>query len=285
MNYILVRLRGGVGNQLFQYAASYELAKKNGLKLYVDVSSYKYEQLRNFELTQLGITDSIIFTKFQRRILILSKIVIHLILPFFYHEKKLNFDSKLGDLRGDIILDGYFQSLDYFMKSNEEIKIKLSKGLDLIGTNREICNKINNVESVAIHIRRGDYLSEKNYNIFGTCSDSYYKEAIDYFIYKIEKPIFFIFTDDPLWVKENFDLSYVQYDFISDNNKQGSSLLDLAYMAQCKYFIIANSSFSWWGAFLSLHFNKEIIAPKQWFRDPALQSQTINLIPKDWIRI
>ena len=132
-----------------------------------------------------------------------------------------------------------------------------------------------NQNSVSIHVRRGDYLKHKNLQTHGLCSLDYYKKAIDYLLDQKSNLNFFVFSDDLEWCKNNFD--FVQNIFYCE----GSPIEDFILMSSCKYNIIANSSFSWWSAFLNQNQNKIIIYPNNWFVNNDLKIYT----PEDWIMI
>jgi hypothetical protein len=146
---------------------------------------------------------------------------------------------------------------------------------------QDLKKQIENVESVSIHIRRGDYVSNPVVNqIHGTCPLDYYYKAIDTITRKIENPHFFIFTDDPVWVQENFKIPYTATIVRRDDQKDYE---DLILMSSCKNHIIANSSFSWWGAWLNPRKDKLVISPAKWY--PGADYDTRDLLPGSWITI
>ena len=136
--------------------------------------------------------------------------------------------------------------------------------------------------SVCIHIRRGDYVEDIITNQFhGVCNLDYYYRSIEYIASKIKNPYFFVFSDDPLWVKQNLILKY-PCDYI-DQNFGKKDYEDMRVISKCKHNIIANSSFSWWGAWLNINPNKIVIAPKNWFKSKAINTK--DLIPESWFKI
>jgi len=148
--------------------------------------------------------------------------------------------------------------------------------------NNEISKIMQDTNSVSIHIRRGDYIANPiTFQYHGLCSMEYYKKAIQYINENINRPIFFFFSDEIDWVKDNLKIPKDCY-FI-DHNKMENDYLDLWLMSQCKHNIIANSSFSWWGAWLNTNKEKIVIAPKKWFNNAAID--TTDLIPEEWLII
>ena len=167
--------------------------------------------------------------------------------------------------------------------------------------NRELSRKIESHESISLHIRRGDFVQDsKTHQFHGACSLDYYNRCIEYVSEKTNNPHFFVFSDDPHWAKENLrqDISTT----IVENNSGFKAYEDLQLMSQCKHNIIANSSFSWWGAWLNANPDKIVCAPKQWFRNKLMDTKyfipegfipwykdtfvdTKDLVPEDWMKI
>jgi hypothetical protein len=141
-------------------------------------------------------------------------------------------------------------------------------------------NKILSTNSVSIHIRCGDYLSPKYISIYGgICTIEYYKRAISYILQTVDNPVFFIFSDDIEWTKDNITINNAI--FVS-NNKGINSFLDMYLMSICKHNIIANSSFSWWGAYLNKNKNKKVIMPNRWFNSKLPDP---NVFDSKWIKL
>ena len=141
---------------------------------------------------------------------------------------------------------------------------------------------MNAASSVSVHVRRGDYVNDPKTNAYhGTCSLDYYKKAVEIIRNKVKDPVFFIFSDDAEWVKKNFNIDEQQV-LVSEPEKL-SLTEELKLMASCRHSVVANSSFSWWGAWLNNNNEKMVIAPQKWFADPLID--TSDLIPSAWIRI
>ncbi len=175
---------------------------------------------------------------------------------------------------------GTWQSELFFSNAQKRVKeIFVFKKKMASEKTTEMINQIGNENGVSIHIRRGDYLSNQYANGFaGVCTPDYYIRAIDLIKEKVDKPVFYVFTDDPEWVNENFKLENAVY---VHHNKGIDSWQDMYLMSECKHNIIANSSFSWWGAWLNANPTKIVIAPLKWWK-PFEQD---NVVPKEWIRL
>lgn len=278
---IIVKLQGGLGNQMFQYALGRRLALKNNAELRLDVTHFEQYGVRRYELHVFNIFCSVaskrnikFFRKFNNSII--SKIAGR---HYKYvKEKNLYFDKTVLEKKGNIYLDGYWQSEKYFKDIREIIVKDFAVRNEPDTKNKSLLEKIKNSNSVGLHIRRGDYVSDEKINKFhGTCPLEYYYNAVK-IVEKIGDPEFFVFSDGPEWTKMNLKLQYPT--FYSDNNpKRGYE--DLRLMSHCKHFIIANSSFSWWGAWLSDNLDKIVCAPKTWF---AGQDEG-DVVPESWIRV
>jgi hypothetical protein len=137
---------------------------------------------------------------------------------------------------------------------------------------------------VSVHIRRGDYVTNSHTNaVHGTCSLEYYENAINYISEKVKAPHFFVFSDDYKWALENFKNRSYPVTCISNNADKNYE--DLTLMYNCKHHIIANSSFSWWGAWLNPNEDKIVIGPKQWFKSKKQSTDTKDVMPKEWVKM
>ncbi|MCE7055271.1 alpha-1,2-fucosyltransferase [Algoriphagus sp. AGSA1] len=189
----------------------------------------------------------------------------------------------LQDAIGNVLLLGYWQSFKYF----EKIKCELVEEFKLKEVPRDRENQslnelIPKCESIAIHIRRGDYVSEEYFlKNFGTCSLDYYQNAIALIAERVQSPQFFIFTDDPVWVRDRLKIDY-PHTFITHNLGK-SDYEDFRLMSVCKHFIVANSSFSWWAAWIGNYLDKIVIAPTPWFVKDSLPQE--DRIPNEWIKL
>lgn len=289
---IIIKIQGGLGNQLFQYALGRSLSLKLDTTLKLDLTAFETGKNRKYELDQFKVMTEIAskneIKKFKSsRSLVLSRLSKYF--PFLYgksayiSEKKYNFDPRVLNLPKNRYLEGYWQSEKYFCHNSELIRKELTFKNSATGANLATLKKISSKNSsICLHVRRGDYISDKiTRNVFRSCDLKYYSKAINLFEKKITKPVFFVFSDDINWAKMNIKTTNKIYFF--DNNSPDKSYEDLRLMSECKNFIIANSTFSWWGAWLSQHDSKIVITPKHWFTD--LKINTSDLCPKEWMRI
>lgn len=291
---IIVKLKGGLGNQMFQYAFGYSISKDLKTRFLIDISSFENDSIRKYELSIFDLKNQIsskqdfedvLFSKSKLFDLINLKILRRL-LPYYklkiVNELKFSYDENLKKISSNTILEGYFQSEKYFSKYRKELlklfEITISPNLYY----KNLLDLVQNNHSVSIHIRRGDYVSNSQTNVFhGLVSMEYYKNAISIINEEIKSPLFIIISDDIDWCKHEFNF----IDAVYVNNNMGMDYEDLRLMQNCKHNIIANSSFSWWGAWLNKNPNKIVIAPKKWFNSIEYQKQTIDLIPETWMKI
>ena len=293
---IIVKLQGGLGNQMFQYTAARCLLK-NKKKLYLDhqfldanTSDSEHFNARCYELHIFKNLKAVKATAFELS-LFKSQSIFFNILRFLLKSSikyVQEIDSRyisLSDVPANTYLEGYFQSESYF-KKHREIILKEFKFPSLDPINEALKNTIIAcANAVSIHIRRGDYLKSKNvFDTHGILPLTYYKKALD--ILKDKHPVIslFIFSDDMNWVKGNLKVDNFKIYYI-DNNSIGDSWKDMALMSYCKHHIIANSSFSWWGAWLNQYAEKIVIAPARWFADGNVHAFENDIVPDSWIRI
>lgn len=291
---IITKLIGGLGNQMFQYALGRNLAHRLGGELKLDLSGFRNYKLRQYELSVFNIQGRFASDEDLRALPvteegILSKISNRLVKktaspddPLPVKEKDPGFDPGILTLKGNIHLDGYWQNEKYFSDIEGIIRQEFTFKTPQTGRNKELAELIASTESVSVHVRRGDYVSNpKTHQYHGTCDPDYYLRGVDFLSPQISNIHLFIFSDDPRWCRNNLELAY-PVTFV-EHNKQENSYEDLRLMSQCKHHIIANSSFSWWGAWLNTNKNKIVIAPKIWFRSEELNSRYAT--PQSWVRL
>lgn len=272
---VVVQLIGGLGNQLFQYAAAKSLAIEKKKKLCIDVSQFKNYKLHNYALNHFNIVSNI----YEKPNKYLRKIVSFFQKRIYYKETDFGYNDGLINIVAEhIFLEGYFQSEKYFFKYEKEIREDFEIITPLKTITKETIEQIQKVNSVSIHIRRGDYLSNPMHN---TDKENYYELAFKTIENLIENPVFFVFSDDMDWVKLNF--STKRETVFVDFNDALTNFEDLKLMSSCKHNIIVNSSFSWWGAWLNQNPDKIVIAPKQWFNDDSIYSD--DIIPTSWVKL
>jgi hypothetical protein len=294
---ICVELSGGLGNQMFQYACGRALAYRHGTKLVLDMSRLKKNQekhtIRTYSLNIFGVQHEEISRDNLKKI----KPLIYRILntlsirirhvgiqtKTYFIENKYSYNTRIEKTSGTCFLSGYWQSPKYFQSVENIIREEFTFPDQLNLQNNYWLDKINNTNSISLHIRRTDFVNNKFHDIHGTCSIEYYTEAIEILRSKFEDPVFFIFSDDIEWAKQNLSIEFRCF-FIT-GNVGNNSYIDMQLMSFCKHNIIANSSFSWWGAWLNNNPDKIVIAPIRWFKNEILNSQTTDLIPQTWIRV
>ncbi len=278
---IIVRLQGGLGNQMFQYALGRSLAIKNKDKLKLDINSYNPSKIsqRDYQLNNFNIQADVIP---RDKNFYLSRLIYKVSKLFKSKglEKNYNFDKEILDLKGDVILDGFWQSYKYFNEYNEIIKKDFTLN-HLSDKVLKLIHEIKEKNSVCLHIRRGDYVG----NSFHPVKDfSYYENGLKEIEKKGKIDCVYVFDrDDIEWCKKNLKFNYPTVFVDADINSDISVAETLIIMSTCKHFVLANSSFSWWGAWLSNNPSKLVICPKQWFGDSTID--TSDLIPPEWIRI
>lgn len=202
-------------------------------------------------------------------------------MPIF-REKNYFFNKEFNLISEPVYLEGYWQSPRYFEDIRELINNEIQLRSGLPAKCRNISEEIELKNSICIHIRRGDYISNKRANkLHSVCSIDYYAEAIRIISQKVQNPTYYVFSDDMEWAKESF-LHKLEVRFVELNNGSEPHL-DLILMSKCKYFIIANSTFSWWAAWLNNCQDKIVVSPRNWFRNESLETK--DLIPHDWIKI
>jgi len=282
---IIVNLKGGLGNQMFQYAAGKALATKTQQELKIDITSltraneigniYRPFSLDRFTLSAPLATDSEI-QKLKPAQNILTKVYRKIVYKL-QGDRTVCFDEAFMQLTGEQYLEGYWQSPRYFENIREDILCEFALKESDSSYNEQSKNKMQQGDSVSMHIRRGDYI--KNPTVakeFGQCSTEYYQKAIAHVTKHTTNPRFFIFSDDIEWVKENLQLPTSTV-FVSDPSLTDTE--ELVLMSKCAHHIIANSSFSWWAAWLNQNPAKIVIAPTPWFDNLRYDA---HLIPDTW---
>lgn len=291
---IIVKLKGGLGNQLFQYALGRHLSEINNTNVKLDISFFETYKLHAYSLKPFHIkeiiaspqeVDKLVFYKsgaleeFIRRQLHRPR----RFASTYIGEKEPYFDPEILKLSDDVYLDGYWQSEEYFSSISEIIKNEFVVKTSPLGYNKKLLNLIESCNSVSLHVRRGSYTIPPFSEFHGTCSLKYYEKGINYISEFIEQPTFFIFSDDLAWARENIKLKHRTI-FVGHNNAL-NDFEDLRLISFCKHQIIANSTFSWWGAWLNSNPEKIVITPSQWFLNENYNSKTHDLIPKNWIKL
>lgn len=286
MNNIIVKCLGGLGNQMFQYSF-YRRLQLDGKNVSLDISGFNEYGLHNgFELEQIfglniNFADVNEVNKIKQaayKANIIQKIwwkisnskpIINQ-QDFGYHSCYVNFPKSA-------YFDGYWQSEKY-IGNNADIIRKEFSFPPVDEQNEPYAKQIRHTNGVSIHVRMGDYVDHPIHG--GICTLDYYQQAINIIKTKLINPQFFVFSDDMNWCEVNLKLKNAIY---IKGNKGENSYRDMQLMSMCKHNIIANSSFSWWGAWLNNSSDKIVIAPAKWFNDPKINAR--DLIPDEWLKI
>jgi hypothetical protein len=199
----------------------------------------------------------------------------------FVVEPHFQFWPELSKAPRNCYLVGYWQSEKYFQDAESVIRNDFMFRNPLSNRNAELAEHIGKVNGVSLHVRRGDYASNPKITaMHGLCTLDYYRAAIQYVSERVAQPHFYVFSDDMAWAKANLKVEFpCQY---VEHNKGTESYNDMRLMSQCRHHIIANSSFSWWGAWLNPSTTKVVIAPKNWF---AKQTDVSDLYPAGWVTL
>ncbi len=279
---VVVKLIGGLGNQLFQYAFGKNLSLQLNRELILDISSFEHYDLHKFSLLHFNIVAGV--NKYCNKTINKTTKSIQIVKE---HSLLYNKHLKIDETKDLIYLDGYWQSEKYFIQNKSEIlsTLTLKSKLSKLDFNIITLIKESKYPFVSMHVRRGDYVDNKSSNlIHGTCSVEYYKRAYNVLKKMLNsKFAILLFSDDLDWVKVNFD--FISEAIYCDHNDSNSNFADLYLMTLCHHNVIANSTFSWWGAELNLNPNKIVISPAIWFNDFDKNLTSMNIIPENWIRI
>ncbi|MCE2772068.1 MAG: alpha-1,2-fucosyltransferase [Bacteroidetes bacterium] len=296
-NMIIVNLKGGLGNQMFQYAAAFALARRNRTKLLLSTTSLENSvqsdvfTKREFELgvfqldPQFASVEELIDflperTSYWYRLL--RRFAPSLIRNRVYRYDLLRVDHGFMKLGADTYIDGYFHSEFYFKEVEDELRKEFAFCNPTNEATALMAQRIRSCQSVSLHVRRSDYLKPINEKLFGNiCTVDYYKQAVSYIKTHLKDPVFFLFSDDPEWVKVNIDTGTQTH--VIDFNTSQNSFEDMRLMSLCRHHIIANSSFSWWGAWLNPDNDKIVIGPSVWINQP--DADINDILPAAWVRI
>ena len=291
---VIVKLTGGLGNQLFQYSAARAIAHRNNQRLAFDVSYYAEDQSRTYKLSHFSIYGSLISphqlafltgrgTRGVRKYLSRAA---RLIVPGLEHRvveaRSFRIDESIAKSTGNIYMVGFWQSEKYFKDTEGLLRGELALKLPPDKANAAVLESIVGANSVSLHVRRGDSVSDPHARrLMGVLPLDYYRRAIETLGQITREPHFFVFSDDMAWVRANIQINgpvtYVTHNGVNQD------YADLRLMANCHHHIIANSSFSWWGAWLCSYPGKTVIAPRTWFSDVRWDAS--DLIPESWISL
>lgn len=295
MHKIVARILGGLGNQLFSYAAARRLALVNDAELVIDDKSgfardhdyQRHYQLDHFSIPcrKAGAVERLEPFSRARRYL---KRRLNQRLPFrarsYIHQEGINFDSRLLQVksRGTVYIEGYWQSEDYFKDVEETIRDDLRIIPPTDATNLAMAARIRACLAVAVHVRFFDAPTEGGIN---NAPDDYYARAVAEMEMLAPDTHYFVFSDQPAAARDRIPLTADRITLVSHNQGDENAYADLWLMTQCQHFIIANSTFSWWGAWLAEHLGKHVIAPGLEVREGKMWWGFEGLLPEEWLKV
>lgn len=289
LSMIIMRLAGGLGNQMFQYAAGRALALDTGQDLVLDKRHYGRAREHGFGLDVFALADRPVpeaeLPPYRK-----DRPLAHLLWslrgkgPAYMREASLAYDPRVAQVTGPVWLEGYFQSERYFARHAETIRAELTPRPAPDPENARWLAEIRDEpRAVSLHIRRGDYVRNPKFAAYhGSCTPAYYAAALDHVAARLgAEPVIFAFSDDPAWVAENLELPAEIR--VVGHNGPDRNYEDLRLMSACRHHITANSSFSWWGAWLNPDPAKVVATPDTWFADPSAVNP--DIWPEGWARI
>ena len=303
--FVVSHLLGGLGNQLFQYAAGRALALRLDAELVLDATAFSAGYCeRPFALSRYAIKATVAWHGFAKpprggraalpkdavppasgkgaagrgALASWRDALLRPHLRVFRHQG-FDYDPRFAALTQPTYLAGYWQSYRYFEACADAIDRELRVPDPPEGANRDWLGRIRGANAVCVHVRRGDYLEPRHQQVHGLCSRDYYEAAMRQIAQEIPGAEFFVFSDDPAWCRSNLQASQLR---IVEANGADRAEEDLRLMSACRHHVIANSSLSWWGAWLGRHPGQIVVAPDPWFTD---RTPTPDLIPPSWRRL
>lgn len=281
---IIIKLYGGLGNQMFQYATGRRLSIKNNTELKIDNTDFQPNNYRAYGLNFFNIKENIASQKEINKINNNWQKLLNKFRPAnkqtIIKNFNYNYNKNILGLRNNKYLDGHWQSEKYFLDIKNIILKDFTLKNPLSSKAQEIKKQIAEKKSISIHVRRGDYINSPKFSkIYHSIDLKYYNQAIKKISKQLENPAFFIFSDNSEWAKKNLSLTYPT---IHVSQMQLPAHEELLLMSKCQHNIIANSSFSWWGAWLNQNQNKIVIGPKKWFK---FCDDDRGIMPKNWIKL
>lgn len=279
---IISQLTGGMGNQMFQYSCGFAVAQRLKVPHKYYFESFEGNTPRSFELGCFTISSEKATTAEITKVRDVTPFTLLRNSTHIYKEPHFEYDKNIMTVSDQTELQGYWQSDKYFSPYENELKKQFLFSKPLTRRNKELLEKYAKNTLVSLHVRRGDYVSNAAAHQFhGLTTLDFYKTAVSVLLKKFKNVVFLIFSDDPQWVQDNLQDTgkciFVTW------NQGAQSYNDLHLMSKCHHHILANSSFSWWGAWLSNHSPHIVIAPKKWFNDFTIN--TSDLLPSSWIRL
>jgi len=292
LDMVIVQLQGGLGNQLFQYAAGRALALRTQTELRLDLGqlgdgAYRPYRLGIFDLEARPARRSEVPFEFRqphrspfaRRIFgrlpqrFLEQIAVG---PRVVRENSFAFDESVARATGDVYLVGFWQSPRYFEDAVHVIRSDLELSPQRVDVRASLAAEVSQHGTVSVHVRRGDYVSSP---LMSACSAAYYERALELLATRVVVRKVYVFSDDIEWARKELRLAAPTV-FVSESDA-GSDIADFFLMSQCQHHVIANSSFSWWAAWLGRHLDGHVVSPLRWFNDATVDTR--DLRPADWL--
>ena len=291
---IVGHLTGGLGNQLFQYCCARTLAQLRGVALKLDCSALTCDAKRSYSLGAWNITEEFASTaevlafKVRHRI----DLLLHPEKPYFRRamllETEIHFDPRvLNESLGSCLVIGYWGNEQYFTPIESIIRRELTLRHPVSDATSRLAERIAKTESVFLHVRRGDFVKDAQTAArMVTLGTQYYRAASAYVLERCSEPHFFVFSDEPEWAKRNLYLgaatTFVDHNAPGDRHGPGREHEDLFLMSLCRHGIMANSTFSWWGAWLNPTRDRIVIAPSRWELNPPCEP---HYLLKWWVKL
>lgn len=285
---IVARLMGGVGNQMFQYAAALALAERHAAVLKLDHTFLKGEQKgctrREYALDRFAVSAEPAtaeeIARFSgkgvgtlNRIGLLVRSRLGRISICREHE-----GCDILQAPDNVLLEGYWQSERYFQGVEQRLRKEFTYQLPFSPAHTELAEQLAVMNSVAVHVRRGDYLHSP---VHALCDIGYYQRSLQLIEQRVPDAVPVFFSDDPVWTRQMF--GSLKNALFVDSPETDDACADLALMSRCCHAVIANSSFSWWGAWLNSNPDKIVCAPARWFSGNDRDAQ--ELVPDEWVRL
>jgi hypothetical protein len=291
---IIVQVIGGLGNQMFQYAFGRRLADGLGVPLKLDTTLFRTYGKRRYELDGLRIEGDLAseheIEVAQGGRLARARSRAARVFPSLgsgpgrlVREQGFAFDPSMLALRDGAYLEGYWQSERYFDAVADRLRREFVPVISPRGPAAEMAAQMHHENSVSLHVRRGDYVSEPSVSsIHLVCDEAYYASCVDYLAPHLLDPHFYVFSDEPAWARANLKIPFAMT--IVADHCDTTAIEDMWLMTQCRHHVIANSSFSWWGAWLDSRPSKIVLMPRRWFRDrdPGFSA---DIRPPGWVAL
>lgn len=288
MNSVTAVIEGGLGNQMFQYAVARATALRLGASLKLDLRKLLALNHRTYSLSDFALSEVDLIREGPTPVVphrLIRNLPRWLTGSRFFREKTFSYDARIISVRTPIELHGYFQSERYFAAETEQLRADFKCKASLADEIDRLAKVLIPTEPcVALHVRRGDYTTPVESAFHGLLGQDYYERALNIVRERCGyTPLVCVFTDDPAWVRSNLTLP-ANTQIISEHTQ--SPLQDLILMSRCTHHIIANSSFSWWGAWLNPSPDKIVVMPKQWFSPEIMRTFDVSdLRPAAWVEV